>query len=563
MKKFLLSFLILFSVQSFGQIKISSLPAMSGLCDTCKFPVVQSGITKKAGGNQIAWGLKGTTGSSSSHFLGTTDGQPLIVKTNGTERARILSSGNVGINTATPTNTLDVNGTIRIRTGASNGYILQSDVDGVGSWVAPSYWSLTGNLLTTPGTNFIGTSDAKDLIFKVNGVVAGLINQRMDGSEYRGSVAFGMGALNTSWQDNILCNIAIGPGSLTSYLPYTGGPSAGATVAIGRGSGRDNRTGYRNVFIGEYCAFQGWGGEHNVYVGPFAGEVMAGGSFNTGIGSNALRGIKQASGNTATGFFSLLWSTTGIGSVTINSGGTGWDPTPGATTVTFSSPDPASPGTVSQVATGTVTVSGGGVITGVTMVLQGQGYSNEKAPVTATFNGTGSGASATVNLVHASNNAGFGYAAGAFNILGTENTFFGVGSGMGIGNAAPSYYDIHSNFIGAYSSRSVSVGSTILTNATAIGYNSKVGCSSCMVLGGTGADLVRVGIGNDLPDASAMLDIVSTTQGLLPPRMTTAQRNAIASPATGLTLFCTDCTATDASTGVMQSYNGATWKNYW
>ena len=45
--------------------------------------------------------------------------------------------------------------------------------------------------------------------------------------------------------------------------------------------------------------------------------------------------------------------------------------------------------------------------------------------------------------------------------------------------------------------------------------------------------------------------------------MTTTQRDAISSPATGLTLFCTDCTATDASTGVMQTYNGATWKNFW
>ena len=43
-------------------------------------------------------------------------------------------------------------------------------------------------------------------------------------------------------------------------------------------------------------------------------------------------------------------------------------------------------------------------------------------------------------------------------------------------------------------------------------------------------------------DGSAMLDVSSTTLGFLPPRMTEVQMNAIASPAVGLIVFCTDCT---------------------
>ena len=46
-----------------------------------------------------------------------------------------------------------------------------------------------------------------------------------------------------------------------------------------------------------------------------------------------------------------------------------------------------------------------------------------------------------------------------------------------------------------------------------------------------------VGIGTTAPNSSAALDITSTTKGLLVPRMTTAERNLIASPAFGLMIF--------------------------
>ena len=39
------------------------------------------------------------------------------------------------------------------------------------------------------------------------------------------------------------------------------------------------------------------------------------------------------------------------------------------------------------------------------------------------------------------------------------------------------------------------------------------------------------------PDSSAQLDVSSTTKGLLPPRMTSVQRDAITSPADGLIIF--------------------------
>ncbi|MEI6748613.1 MAG: DUF1566 domain-containing protein [Bacteroidota bacterium] len=51
---------------------------------------------------------------------------------------------------------------------------------------------------------------------------------------------------------------------------------------------------------------------------------------------------------------------------------------------------------------------------------------------------------------------------------------------------------------------------------------------------------VAVNADGSLPDNSAMLDVKSTAKGLLVPRMTAAQRDAIASPVTGLLIFCTD-----------------------
>ncbi|MFV8361917.1 hypothetical protein ACNQGO_00855 [Flavobacterium sp. ZT3P35] len=53
----------------------------------------------------------------------------------------------------------------------------------------------------------------------------------------------------------------------------------------------------------------------------------------------------------------------------------------------------------------------------------------------------------------------------------------------------------------------------------------------------------QVGIGTVTPNASSVLDITSTTQGMLTPRMTTAQRTAIASPADGLMVYDTDLKA--------------------
>jgi hypothetical protein len=68
----------------------------------------------------------------------------------------------------------------------------------------------------------------------------------------------------------------------------------------------------------------------------------------------------------------------------------------------------------------------------------------------------------------------------------------------------------------------------------------------------------QVGVGVVTPETSAMLEVKSTSKGLLPPRMTNAQKLAITNPVAGLIIWCSNC---GTSGGEIQVYNGTTWTN--
>ena len=67
----------------------------------------------------------------------------------------------------------------------------------------------------------------------------------------------------------------------------------------------------------------------------------------------------------------------------------------------------------------------------------------------------------------------------------------------------------------------------------------------------------QVGIGTSTPNTSAKLEVNSTTSGFLPPRMTAAQRDAVALPPAGLMVWCNNC----GTYGELQVYNGTVWTN--
>lgn len=76
-----------------------------------------------------------------------------------------------------------------------------------------------------------------------------------------------------------------------------------------------------------------------------------------------------------------------------------------------------------------------------------------------------------------------------------------------------------------------------------------------MFMSGTAPNYMagQVSIGTTTLVATAALNVSSTTQGFLPPRMTTTQKNAISSPATGLIVF-------DSTLGKLCVYGGSAWQ---
>lgn len=88
------------------------------------------------------WSLSGNAGTNSFNYLGTSDGKPLVIRTNAIDRITVDTAGNVGIGTAMGTleQRLDVFGTAQLRRKAN----ATSLVGGYGSSALQfqsSYWN--------------------------------------------------------------------------------------------------------------------------------------------------------------------------------------------------------------------------------------------------------------------------------------------------------------------------------------------------------------------------------------------------------------------------------------
>lgn len=95
----------------------------------------------------------------------------------------------------------------------TNGQIMTTDGSGNVTWTTPSSltgWTLTGNAGTTPGTNFIGTTDANDIVFKANNNVI----SRIYNSSKNTSIA------STSTDRDAKLSIEVATGESANYGLY-------------------------------------------------------------------------------------------------------------------------------------------------------------------------------------------------------------------------------------------------------------------------------------------------------------------------------------------------------
>jgi len=146
-------------------------------------------------------------------------------------------------------------------------------------------WGLLGNAGTDAATNFIGTTDAQDLVFKVGGQKSGLITVS------NGSTFFGY----------------------ISGLSNSGGDNTG----VGTQALRSNTTGFGNSGIGRFALLSNTIGEYNMGIGRAALYSNISGSNNAGIGAGALFSNQSGSDNLAIGASAMYLNLSGSSNVAI------------------------------------------------------------------------------------------------------------------------------------------------------------------------------------------------------------------------------------------------------
>lgn len=237
------------------------------------------------------WQVTGNSGTNNTtNKLGTTDSNPLIFKTEGTEKMRIDANGNVGIGNNNPTLSLDILGTLRLEDGTQGaGKILTSNANGSIKWenssaLGFSGWSLTGNAGMT-ATNYIGTSTNQDFYIKTNSIVDPSVKIRIQGDNLvtpsaSGNIGIGLTAAPTS---KLHVQGSILGGTLPTNTTNAAINAVSNNTTIGTTSigvlGQSNSTGQGSSGVFGNCINQTGGASEIGVLGRYTGGTGGAGVF--------------------------------------------------------------------------------------------------------------------------------------------------------------------------------------------------------------------------------------------------------------------------------------------
>ena len=186
-------------------------------------------------------------------------------------------------------------------------------------------WSLTGNA-GIANSDFVGTTDNRPLIFKVNNEWAGFT-----GYPDKNNVSFGYLSLRHALEGSGTANTALGARALSWCGSESGNVAIGAwslewltkgnnNVAIGVGTMCNTMTpGSDNVAIGKYALYNNTQ-DQNTAVGSESTQNNTTGFGLTAVGFKTLNSNTKGDFNTALGYQALLYNTTGYWNVALGSG---------------------------------------------------------------------------------------------------------------------------------------------------------------------------------------------------------------------------------------------------
>ena len=395
------------------------------------------------------------------------------------------------------------------------------------------------------------------------------------------NTAVGNSALATNIDGNQ--NTAVGHEALNAS-------TLSSNTGVGYRAGRVT-TGNFNTFLGWQAGLTTTTGSNNVAIGnAFTGNTT--GSFNTAIGNLSLGGAggtlntaigyesmftSGGSNNTAIGARSLKFATAAVQNIAIGQEALENPTTPqNSIAIGFQALENASNTIQDNIAIGyqalrTATGSnnvaiGSSMLGAVTSGFNNVGIGrNSMTGFTTGYQNIGIGVTA-IQLLNGNDNIGIGsgtyrytvtgnnnIAVGSFAmspvVSGSSNIAIGVSAGtVVVAGAKPNNKSTNSSiFIG----ESTQPGDTSQINQIIIGHQAEgfgsntvhIGNSNTVVTvldGSVAINKQTLSYANKTPDPSAVLDVYTGgNKGFLQPRMTTSNRDAIASPATGLSIYNT------------------------